>query len=136
MPMGHRLWPWRRSDQALSRQALGRRSEALAVRHLAAQGYTIERTHVRCRAGEIDVVAKEGDVLCFVEVRSTTSDAWGGPLATITAAKRRRLMCAAEWYLARRGSPAPACRFDVVAVSWASAQPDIQVLRGAFDASR
>ena len=124
-------WPLR-PDTA--RQQLGRRSEALAAAFLNSAGYRIERTNVRFPVGEIDVVAREGRVLCFVEVRSTSSGRWGGPLASITGPKRRRLIQAARWYLAGRPMP-PEIRFDVLAIEWDGATPKIELIRGAFDAS-
>ncbi len=119
-----------------ARQQLGQRSEALAVRFLRSHGYTIEQINVRFRVGEIDIVAREGVVLCFVEVRSTSSSQWGGPLASITDQKRRRLIRAAEGYLSRCRSLPRETRFDVVAVSWDDpAHPKLELVRGAFDAS-
>ena len=86
------------SDRAHSaRQQLGERSEQAARRFLVSQGYVIEETNVRFPVGEIDIVAREGDILCFVEVRATRSDAWGGPLASIGDRKRRHLIRAARW---------------------------------------
>ena len=118
------------------RQRIGKASEQLALRFLAANGYTIEETNVRFPAGEIDVVAREGETLCFVEVRATTSAEWGGPLATITARKRSRIIRAARWYLSQDRALPPEMRFDVVAIEWREdGRPTIELVRGAFDAS-
>lgn len=117
------------------RQRLGRESERLAAQFLIAQGYAIEAVNVRVPGGELDLVAREGRTLCFIEVRSTSSDAWGGPLATIDAGKRRRFIRAVRWHLARRGEPPSEIRFDVIAITWRDlAPPQIELLRGAFDA--
>ena len=116
------------------RLARGRRSEALARELLTASGYTIERTNVRFPAGEIDIIAREGATLCFVEVRSTACVEWGGPLGSITDQKRRRLIRAARWYLARERTLPAEIRFDVVAVVWEDG-PTLELVRGAFDAS-
>ena len=118
------------------RQRLGRQSERLAARLLASQGYEVERTNVRFPVGEIDVVAWEEGVLCFIEVRSTHGSRWGGPLASITERKQRRLIRAARWYLSRVPPPIPETRFDVVGIEWsASGEPRVELVRGAFDAS-
>ena len=118
------------------RAALGRSSEQLAVQLLTSAGYLIEQRNVRYPVGEIDIVAREGQTLCFVEVRSTSSLQWGGPLATIDARKRRRLIQAARWYLSRCRTLPPETRFDVVAISWdQGAKPVVELVRGAFDAS-
>jgi putative endonuclease len=91
----------------------GARAEALAARHLASHGLEIVARNVRSRFGEIDLVARDGDVLVFVEVRLRRSSAFGGAGASITAAKRARLVKAAEGYLAGLRL-VPACRFDAV----------------------
>ena len=131
-------WPWAsraRPKPLPPRQALGRRSEELARRHLAALGYVVEKTNARFPVGEIDIVARDGQTLCFVEVRSASSEAWGGPLASITDRKRRRLIRAAQWYLARLRALPEEIRFDVVAVTWTGGVPAVELIRGAFDAT-
>jgi putative endonuclease len=115
------------------RKRQGRRAEELARAWLAKRGYTIEATNVRFPVGEIDIVAREGKTLCFVEVRSTGSDAWGGPLASVTEAKRLRLIRAASWYLNRHGIEYDEVRFDVVALLWREdGEPVIEHVPSAF----
>ena len=114
------------------REQLGRDSERLACRFLSSRGYRIEATNVRFRVGEIDIVARDGDTLCFVEVRATSSSQWGGALGSITDQKRRRLMRAARWYLARLTDLPPETRFDVVAVEWENGRPRPELLQDAF----
>ena len=91
-------------------------AEDLAAAFLERQGLEIIERNYRCRFGEIDLVAASGQALVFVEVRARTSDAFGGAAASITGAKRRRLVAAARHYLARQRQDR-ACRFDVVLVS-------------------
>ena len=108
----------------------------MALRLLASRGYTIQASNVRFPVGEIDIVARDGQTLCFVEVRSRSSSRWGGPLETIQAQKRRRLIRAAQWYLSRQPSPLPEIRFDVLAIQWqGTEEPISELIRGAFDAS-
>lgn len=129
--------PWLRRPRHADRQALGQRSEHLARRFLHAQGYTIEAINLRYPVGEIDILAREGATLCFVEVRSTSSEAWGGPLATIGLEKQRRQRRAADWFLSRHRLPSDIreLRFDVVAVAWREErEPSVELIRGAFDA--
>ena len=116
------------------RQQRGQHSEQLAVRLLQSEGYRIEATNVRFPVGEIDIIAWEGETLCFVEVRSTASSQWGGPLASIGGRKRQHLVRAARWYLARCRTMPPETRFDVVAMTWENpAKPTVELVRGAFD---
>ena len=89
--------------------------ESLAAAFLERQGLKILERNYRCRFGEIDLVAAGDAVLVFVEVRARRSDEFGGAGASITAAKRRRLVAAARHYLARHRADR-ACRFDVVLV--------------------
>jgi putative endonuclease len=94
------------------RQA-GDQAEAAALAHLVAQGLVLVTTNYRSRFGEIDLVLREGDTLVFVEVRMRSSSSFGGAAASITAAKRGRLLKTANQYLGQFRTP-PRCRFDVV----------------------
>jgi len=111
-------------------KASGALAEARAEAHLAAHGLAVVERNWRCRFGEIDLIAKDGETLVFVEVRSRTSTAFGGALASIDAAKQRRLAAAARQYLARSGADVP-CRFDAVLIEH---DGRIEWLRDAFDA--
>lgn len=89
----------------------------------------------RARGGEIDVVAREGDTLVFVEVRFREGEEFGAPEETVGFAKRRRVITAAREYL-RRVLPSSwkEARFDVVAVVGTGPKPVIRHYPGAFDA--
>ena len=128
-------WPWPKRKTPLARQQLGAHSEVLARRFLTLHGYTVDAVNVRFPVGELDVVAWDGQTLCFVEVRSTSSLEWGGPLGSISDRKRQRLIRAARWYLQRlRGLPEE-IRFDVVAVDWSAPEaPRLELIRAAFQA--
>jgi putative endonuclease len=91
----------------------GAAAEALAARFLAERGLTIVDRNYRCRGGEIDIIARDGGMLVFVEVRMRRSRAFGGAAESITARKRRRLRLAAQHYLTRSRSEPP-CRFDAI----------------------
>ncbi|MGH8623338.1 MAG: YraN family protein [Burkholderiales bacterium] len=93
----------------------GEPAENLAADFLERRGLTILERNYRCRFGEIDIVARSGALLVFVEVRARSSEAFGGAAGSITPAKRRRLVAAARHYLAARRADR-ACRFDVVLV--------------------
>ena len=95
------------------RRADGERAEALAAAFLTGRGLAVIARNVRNRFGEIDLVARDGNVLVFVEVRLRRSLSYGGAAASITAAKRERLRRAAEGYLATL-RVVPPCRFDAV----------------------
>lgn len=90
---------------------------------------------MRLAGAEIDLVGWEGLVLCFIEVRSTSSQAWGGAAASVTWTKQRRLIRAAQAYLQRLPDLPEQTRFDVVTIDWACPSPTPELIRGAFDAS-
>jgi putative endonuclease len=91
----------------------GADAEALAAGFLAQQGLAILARNYRCRGGEIDIIARDGATVVFVEVRMRSHRAFGGPAESITYSKRRRIRLAAQHYLARLRSEPP-CRFDAV----------------------
>jgi len=105
------MWPPRLS----ARQAQGREGEQAALRYLSRHGLALVEANFTCRGGEIDLVMRAGDTLVFVEVRQRTDARHGGAAASITPAKIRRLLRAAQVYLQRFPS-LPPCRFDVVAI--------------------
>lgn len=100
-------------------QKTGYRSESRSALWLECQGLQILERNLLCRSGEIDLVARDGNVLVFVEVRYRGSASHGGAAASVNRSKQRRLLRAARYFLpciVRRhfGGREPACRFDVV----------------------
>jgi putative endonuclease len=93
---------------------LGRRGERLAARLLHELGVEVLVRNYRCPAGEIDIVAREGEVLCFVEVKTRRRAVGSRPADAVGRAKRERLIRAAHHYLREIGRPALLYRFDIV----------------------
>lgn len=117
------------------RQKMGLRAENAAAAHLQLQGAHILLRNYRCRSGELDIVARLGqDELVIVEVRTRSSDAYGGAAASIDAGKRRRLIRAANRMLQERRDLAKLrVRFDVMLVfAPASDSPQIIWIKHAF----
>lgn len=101
----------------MSTRSVGDLAERRVALFLEEQyGYKILHRNYACRLGEIDLIAEEAGVLCFIEVRSRTSSRYGEALETISATKRRRIALTARHYLVTRGHEERACRFDVVTV--------------------
>jgi putative endonuclease len=98
------------------RRDLGAFGERVAAAHLEAKGYRIRARNFRCREGEIDIVAEDGDCLVFVEVRTRRGDAFGTPAESVTAAKERRLLTVAKAYLQEHPDVPANQRIDVVGV--------------------
>jgi putative endonuclease len=122
------------AEEALSGPHSGAEGETLACRHLQDQGYRILARNFRCRSGEIDVVAREGDVTVFVEVKDRRGRSHGEGHESVTFGKRRRVVRAARLYAASNGLSESPIRFDVVSIERDSAGDRIRHDRGAFDA--
>lgn len=95
----------------------GASAEVDAARLLLASGYRIVERNFRCRFGELDIVARDGDVLVFVEVRSRADAEHGAAVAAIGPAKQRQVARVAAFYLAALQPAFAACRFDIVAIT-------------------
>lgn len=116
---------------------LGNRGERAAVRHLKSLGYRIIGRNVRNRAGEIDIIALDGAVLVFVEVKTRKSSAAGAPEEAVDRRKQRQLVRAASMYLVQRGLQNHRFRFDVVSILWPeeAKTPEIRHYQHAFNAT-
>ncbi len=111
------------------RATAGRAAEALAARFLEGHGLRVVERNYRCRRGEIDLIARDGATLVFVEVRLRTGERFGGAAASVDARKRARVLAAARHYLARR--PDTPCRCDVVLLDRLDAER-VEWIRDAF----
>ena len=119
----------------LGRNSRGRWAEEAAARHLVEHGLVCRARNFRSRYGEIDLIMDDGGVLVFIEVRSRAGAGFMDPAESVDGAKRRRIARTADaWLRARHRTSAPACRFDVVAVTGEPGNPRIRWLRAAFDA--
>ena len=117
------------------RHQFGQASEAEAERFLRAKGYRILERNLRTTLGELDLVAEDGAVLVFVEVKARTTDAFGGALLAVDRRKQTKLVRLAAQYLAQRHMSERPCRFDVVLVQGQpSTELHVDHLENAFDA--
>jgi len=107
---------------------LGRRGEEISVEFLRKQGYKIMDRNYRCPQGEIDIVAKDKDVLCFVEVKTRRTEKYGLPAEAVNCHKQEKLARVALTYLKEKNISQQELRFDVVSV-----YPDrIEIMKDAF----
>lgn len=106
-----------------ARQALGQWGESLAAAYLSEQGYTVLERNARSRFGEIDLVARQGDSLVFVEVKTRTSAAFGLPEDSVTPRKQAHLVAAAQAYLVEHPELGEDWRVDVIAIECRRGQP-------------
>lgn len=113
----------------------GEGGEGLACRHLESRGLVVLVRNYRCRSGEVDVVARDGDTTVFVEVKERRGASHGEACEAVTFGKRRRIVRAARLYAAARGLSESPLRFDVVCIDWTGeGRPRIRHDAAAFDA--
>lgn len=116
-----------------STKASGDEGEGIACRHLVEQGLTILETKYRYgKMGEIDIVAKDGDVLVFCEVKMRTTDMYGDPEFAITPRKQAQVRRVAHAYLYEHDIDEQECRFDVVAIKKEAGKISINYIQHAF----
>lgn len=115
-------------------KTMGKRGEDAAAAYLAKQGYRILARNYRCREGEIDLVAQEGEFLVFVEVKARSSTAYGYGRDAITPRKQAKIILTARYYLMEHHpDEPPPCRFDVAEVDLHHGEAvAVELLRDAF----
>lgn len=118
-----------------SRIVLGKTGEDLACRELQRLGYAIVARRYRRRDGELDIIARDGRTLVFVEVKARQDREFGEAAEAVGVLKRRRMARLAVEYVTRHGLANCPCRFDVVSIHFDEGRPEIAVFRNAFDLS-
>lgn len=120
-------WPWRKPV------TLGRQGEDLAARHLRKLGYRILERNVALGRYEMDIIARDGDTIAFVEVKTRRPGGLAAPEANITAKKRLHLARAGKLYRAKHPDPTMYYRYDVVAIILpVKGAPEITLFKDAF----
>ena len=117
-----------------ARIAFGNYGEDIACRELESRGYEILARRYRKRGGEIDIVARDGRTIVFIEVKAREGRDFGEAVEAVTLWKRRRITRTAVDYLTRHHLHESPCRFDVVAVHLEPNRPEVSVYQNAFDA--
>ncbi len=121
----------------MDKSAAGRRAEDVAAGYLKNNGYRILHRNLRAKFGEIDVVARDGPALCFVEIKARSSTRFGFPEEAVHFQKRQKLLKLAAWYLqSRRPAGHSSVRFDVLSILNGpdSTPARIRLIKGAFEA--
>ncbi|MFH0800735.1 MAG: YraN family protein [Pseudomonadota bacterium] len=116
---------------------IGRGGENLATDHLIRNGFDIVARNVSYKTGEIDIVAKRGNELHFVEVKTRTGTQMVSPLESITEIKKRRMRRTAQWYLTDsrnnfKDNNLPQCYFSVIGIEFIDGKPKIECILDAF----
>lgn len=117
-----------------SRQRLGQIGEATVAKYLKNNGYKILIQNYRCKLGEIDIIARDGSVLVFIEVKTRSGLNYGSPAAAVDARKQRQISRTAQCYMAEQRIFDSPARFDVVSVLCDNtSHQNIDHISNAFD---
>lgn len=116
------------------KQWLGKRGESLAADKLRSLGYDIIARNFRCAYGEVDIVARHGDAVVFVEVRARRGDSFGTPAESVTPQKKQRLIATAQTFLQQNQLSESSWRIDFVSVQFqhGESSPHIEVIENAI----
>jgi putative endonuclease len=123
-----------RNEEGGNNLTLGARGEEIAVAFLKGRKFTIVERNFRCKAGEVDIIARDGRTLVFVEVKTRRNETYGPPQLALTPFKQRQISKAALTWLAKKRLLDASARFDVVAILLRDHEvPEIEHIRNAFD---
>jgi putative endonuclease len=118
-----------------ARVTFGKTGEDLACGELERRGYAIIARRHRCRSGELDIIARDGPTLVFVEVKARGGRAFGDAAEAVTWQKQQRIVRLASEYMMRHHLHESRCRFDVVSIQFDGGRPVIEVFQNAFSAA-
>lgn len=116
------------------RRSLGERGEGAACGFLKERGYAILEKNYKCKVGEVDVIARRGGRIAFIEVKTRTSSQRGAPQEAVDLRKQEKIFKVAQWYLKERRLANVPVAFDVVALLWKEGRlPEIRLIADAFE---
>jgi putative endonuclease len=115
------------------RQQFGKESEIQAMKYLKKRGYRILQQNYRNRLGEIDIIAKEKNVIAFIEVKAKRSNFYGHPKYAVTPKKQKKISMVALSYLKQTHQMQSSARFDVVTVQFRHQNYEIELIKNAFE---
>lgn len=122
------------SNEGNDNQTLGKQGENIAVAYLKGKKFVIIERNFRCKGGEVDIIARDGKTLVFVEVKARRTMSFGPPQLAVTPFKQRQISKAALTWLAKHRLHEASARFDVVAILHGEHEvPQIDHIRNAFD---
>jgi len=115
------------------RIALGKFGEELALRRIKHLGYTKIVRNFRCPLGEVDIIARDGDTLVFLEIKTRRGRPIDYAKEAVNAKKKRQISKVALAYMKSTNCSNVRARFDVVAISLGGGKPEIEVIKNAFE---
>lgn len=114
--------------------SFGERGEILGWHFLVSQGYELLEKNYRCTLGEIDVVARRGKVLAFIEIKTRQTHRSGTPAEAVDIRKQKKIIQVAKFYLKEHNADNQPLAFDVLAITWRAGQkPEFNLIQDAFE---
>ena len=110
----------------------GKQGEKMAANYLKKNGYKIVEKNYHCKFGEIDIIALDGDILSFIEIKTRSTNEYVPPEFTVTKHKQSKIKRSAGHYLGRHGIENRDCRFDIVAITMGKGKKDVILYKDAF----
>lgn len=121
-------------DQSAGNINVGKRGEEIAVKYLRERKYAIVDRNYRCKCGEVDIIARDGKTVVFIEVKTRRNDSFGPPQLSVTNFKQRQISKAALMYLSSKKLKDVPARFDVIAICLREQEkPLVEHIENAFD---
>ena len=114
-----------------SAQIIGRAGEEIIAKHLLNKGFKIIKRNYRCKCGEIDIIAENKEYIVFTEVKTRGKNSFAAPSAFVTAAKQRKILKTAAYYLMTNPS-ALQPRFDIGEVLYSDGKAEVNYIENAF----
>ncbi|RNC72790.1 MAG: YraN family protein [Desulfuromonadales bacterium] len=118
---------------SLHNKKLGQEGENLAADYLGRLRYRVLERNFRCKGGEVDIVARDGKTLVFIEVKTRNNAAYGPPQLAVTPFKQHQISKAALTWLAKKQQLDAPARFDVIAITLNGQSPSIEHIINAFE---
>ncbi|CAG1065148.1 hypothetical protein BAC1_00726 [uncultured bacterium] len=119
----------------MNKASIGRRGEDEAALFLESKGYKVVERNYRCRYGEIDIVARDGKTVVFVEVKTRGSDRFGCPTASVDARKQKKILLTSQFYIESNRLFDTDLRFDVVGIEMSGGKLAFELVKNAFEAA-
>ncbi len=115
------------------RLQLGELGEKLALKRIKRYGYKLVAKNYRCPLGEIDLIAKDGDCLVFIEIKTRKNSSTGNAKEAIDKRKRRQISKVALYYMKANGCCDVKSRFDIIAINILGGKEEIELIKDAFE---
>lgn len=112
---------------------IGRQGEEYTCAYIEKQGMALLTRNYHCRGGEVDIIAREGDTVVFIEVKTRCGGGFGSGAEAVTPAKIKKIICAAQHYIMKRAPAEESFRFDVAEVDVRDGLYSINYIKNAFE---